>query len=334
MNEDNERLNHINQGQPEEVDQDIVADDSNVGTSVKKHGKYTKKKNAANQKRQLEYFKKRRKLHKFKIFLSRIRVLLRLVAIAFLAFCFMVLAKSHYWYLPKDIFNSYPNKHLKFEGNYLVSNLELLNAIRKVNVPCRPVYRVDTQPFEREIKKLSPVKHVYIKRFAFPASLKIVIEEKIPVVSIAPNDEVPPLAVFADDGTLIGKEFLPASLQVETYKVLTYEDYYQWNKKQIDYIQFLAKTAETYSNERVQYIDLRNPDDVRIKLQSVSVRLGQLNRNVFKRLRKISAILPQTVNLGTRIDYVDLRWEDSAYIKLKNKDGKPDNLPDLEEPNN
>lgn len=334
MNEDNERFNHRNQGQPEEVDQDGVADDSKVGTSVKKHGKYTKKKHVANQKRQLEYFKKRRKLHKFKIFLSRIRVLLRLAAIAFLAFCFVVLAKCHYWYLPKDIFNSYPNQHLKFEGNYLVSNLELLNAVRKVNVPCRPVYRVDTKPFEREIKKLSPVKHVYIKRFAFPASLKIVIEEKIPVVSIAPNDEVPPLAVFADDGTLIGKEFLPASLQVETYKVLTYEDYYQWNKKQIDYIQFLAKTAETYSNERVQYIDLRNPDDVRIKLQSVSVRLGQLNRNVFKRLRKISAILPQTVNLSTRIDYVDLRWEDSAYIKLKNKDGKPDNLPDLEEPNN
>jgi cell division septal protein FtsQ len=334
MNEDNERLNQKIPEQFEATVQDVSADESIIDTSGKKPGKYGKRKIVANQKRQLDYFKKRRKLHKFKIFLSRIRIILRLAAIVFLAFCFIFLAKSRGWYLPKDIFNTYPNEHLKFEGNSLVSNINLLNAVRKVKIQNKPVYRMEITQLEHEIKKLSPVKHVYVKRFAFPASLKIVVEEKVPVVSIAPNDEVLPLAVFADDGTLISKEFLPAGLQIDTYKVLTYEDYYQWNKKQIEYLQFLAKTAETYSNEKVLYIDLRNPDDARIKLQSVSIRLGQLNRSVFKRLKKISAILPQTVNLNTQIDYVDLRWEDSAYIKLKNKDGKPDNLPDLEEPNN
>lgn len=334
MNEDNERLDN---NLPKPLEQDVLQGSSSseaVTNSTKKQGKYVKKKVVANQKRQLEYFKKRRKLHKFKIFLSRIRIFLRLIAIAFLAFCFIFLAKNHGWYLPKDIFNTYPNKHLQFEGNSLISNATLLTAMRKVKIPDRPVYLVDTKQFEREIKKLSPVKHVYVKRFAFPSSLKIVVEEKVPVVSIAPNNEVLPLAVFADDGTLISKDFLPIGMQLSTYKVLTYEDYYQWNKKQIVYLQFLAKTAETYSNEKVQYIDLRNPDDARIQLQTVAVRLGQLNRSVFKRLKKISAILPQTLNLNTQIEYVDLRWEDSAYIKLKNKDGKPDNLPDLEEPNN
>jgi len=273
-------------------------------------------------------------LHHIKTFISRLRVFLRLVAIAFLGLCFIYLAKNHGWYLPKDSFNTYPNQHLQFEGNSLTPNINLLNAVRKIKIPNKPVYRMDTAQFEREIKKISTVKHVYVKRFAFPASLKIVIEEKTPVVSIAPNELVPPLAVFADDGTLIGREFIPPGRQLPTYKVLTYEDYYHWNKKQIDYLQFLAKTAEMYSNEQVEYIDLRNPDDVRVKIQTVSIRLGQLNRSVFKRLKKISAILPQTVNLNTKIDYIDLRWEDSAYIKLKNKNGKNDNLPDLEEPNN
>lgn len=327
MNEENERVNNKTPENLEVTIQDDFANENDKKILPIQD-------ESVNQKLQLEYFKKRRKIHKFKIFRSRIRVLLRLIAVAFLAFCFLLLIKSHGWYLPKDIFNTYPNKHLCFEGNSLVSNANLLNAVRKVKIPNKPVYRMETTQFEREIKKLSPVKHVYVKRFAFPASLKIVIEEKVPVVSIAPNDEVQPLAVFADDGSLIGKEFLPIGTQLSTYKVLTYEDYYQWNKKQIEYLQFLAKTAETYSNEKVQYIDLRNPDDARIKLQSVSIRLGQLNRNVFKRLKKISAILPQTVNLNTQIDYVDLRWEDSAYIKLKNKDGKSDNLPNLEEPNN
>lgn len=330
MNEENDRLNkRISKHSDGEAQDSAVKK-----VQERKQGKYSRKRGIAHQKRQMEYFKKRRKLSHIKIFISRMRIFLRLCAIAFLGLCFIYLAKHHGWYLPKNSFDTYPNEHLQFEGNIITPNMSLLQAIRKVKIPDKPVYRMDTAKFEKEIKKISSVKHVYVKRFAFPASLKIVIEEKTPVVSIAPNETVPPLAVFADDGTLIGREFLPACHNLPTYKVLTYEDYFQWNKKQIEYLQFLAKTAEMYSNEKVEYIDLRNPDDVRIKLQTVAVRLGQLNRNVFKRLKKISAILPQTANLNNQIDYVDLRWEDSAYIKLKNKNGQPDNLPDLEEPNN
>jgi len=330
MNEENDRQNRkIPRPSDEEVSERAVKK-----AQLKKQGKYSKKHGMAHQKRQMEYFKKRRKLSHIKIFISRLRVLLRLIAIGFLGLCLLYLAKSHYWFLPKNSFDTYPNEHLQFQGNVITPNVTLLNAVRKVRIPNKPVYRIDTAQFEREIKKISSVKHVYVKRFAFPASLKIVIEEKTPVVSIAPNEVVPPLAVFADDGTLIGREFLPACHNLPTYKVLTYEDFYQWNKKQIEYIRFLSKTAEMYSNEKVEYIDLRNPDDVRIKLQTVSVRLGQLNRSVFKRLKKISAILPQTITLNNQIDYVDLRWDDSAYIKLKNKNGQPDNLPDLQEPNN
>lgn len=320
MDEDKDRLNNDAQGKSV--------------TSSKKQGKYSKMHSLANQKRQLEYFKKRRRLSHIKIFISRLRIFLRLIAIALICVLLFYLAKSHWWYLPKSSFDTYPNKHLCFEGNRITPNTRILGAIRKVKIPNKAIYRIETEPFEREIKKISTVKHVYVKRFAFPASLKIVIEEKTPVISLAPNETVPALAVFADDGSLIGKEFLPACQNIPTYKVLTYENYYQWTPKQIEYLQFLAKTAEMYSKETMEYIDLRNPDDVRIKLQTVSVRLGQLNRGVFKRLKKISAILPQTASLNAPIDYVDLRWDDSAYIKLKNKNGQIDNLPELEEPNN
>lgn len=318
MDEDNNRLNKDVQGR---------------SVTSKKQGKYSKMRGLVNQKRQLEYFKKRRRLSHIRIFISRTRIVLRLVAIALIALCLFYLAKNHGWYLPKNSFDTYPNEHLRFEGNVITPNIRILGAVRKVKIPNKAVYRIDTQQFEREIKKISTIKHVYVKRFAFPASLKIVVEEKTPVISIAPNEVVPPLAVFADDGSLIGREFLPACQKVPTYKVLTYEDFYHWNPKQIEYLQFLAKTAEMYSNETMEYIDLRNPDDVRIKLQTVSVRLGQLNRGVFKRLKKISAILPQTASLNAPIDYVDLRWDDSAYIKLKNKDGQKDNLPELKDTN-
>lgn len=326
MNEENENLN--NNIQPSDENQ------KSSDFAPKRQPKQLKKRSVAQQKRQMEYFKKRRRLNHIRIFIARMRVFLRLLAILFLALLFVYIAKSPGWYLKKNIFDTYPNQYLKFEGNALTPNANILAAIRKVEIPNKAVYRIDAEPFAKEVRKISTVKHVYVKRFAFPARLKIVIEEKTPVLSIAPNDQVPPLAVFADDGSLFSREYIIACQTLPTYKVLTYEDYYQWNKKQVDYLQYLAKTAETYSNERVQYIDLRNPDDVRIKLQTVSVRLGQLNRTVFKRLEKISAILPQTLELSNKIDYVDLRWEDSAYIKLKNKDGANNNLPQLEEPNN
>lgn len=330
MNEENEnQINKRNSEKNEEIKENIPHK-----TLELKSGKYSRKKGLAQQKRQLEYFKKRRKLSHIKIFISRMRVFLRLFSIMLLGLCFLWLTRHSGWYLPKNTFETYPNSSLHFEGNVITPNTCLLQSVRKVKIPNKPLYRIDTVQFEKEIKKISSIKHVYVKRFAFPASLKIVIEEKTPVISIAPNEAVPALAVFADDGTLIGREFLSACYKLPTYKVLTYEDYFQWNKKQVEYLQFLAKTAEMYSDEKVEYIDLRNPDDVRIKLQTVAIRLGQLNRNVFKRLKKISAILPQTMNLNSEIDYVDLRWEDSAYIKLKNKNGKAGNLPTLEEPNN
>ena len=75
--------------------------------------------------------------------------------------------------------------------------------------------------------------------------------------------------------------------------------------------------AEAYSGEKIQYIDMKNPDDVYIQLQTVSVRIGELDKGAFDRLAKIEAVLPQMKTLKEDVKYIDLRWEDSAFIKLK-----------------
>lgn len=62
---------------------------------------------------------------------------------------------------------------------------------------------------------------------------------------------------------------------------------------------------------------MKNPDDVYIQLQTVSVRIGELDKGAFDRLAKIEAVLPQMKTLKEDVKYIDLRWEDSAFIKLK-----------------
>lgn len=74
---------------------------------------------------------------------------------------------------------------------------------------------------------------------------------------------------------------------------------------------------EQFSGQPVEYIDLRNPKDIYIKLPQVNVRLGELDYMALSRVRNISAILPQIKTLNKKIKYIDLRWEDTQYIKLE-----------------
>lgn len=268
------------------------------------------------KKRHIAYLRDKRKARQTQVFFERLRFLLKIIAICALGFLLFKLVKYPTWYMPKYSFDSYPNTHLRFEGNVLTPDLAILNALRRVKIPDKAIYRIDTDEFVHEIEKISSIKKAYIRRCAFPAGLMVIVEEKTPIISIAPNEEVLPLVVFANDGTIIAREFVQ-NKSLNTFKVLCFDNYLNWNEKQVDSLYLLGKTAEDYSKEKVEYIDLRNQNDVRIKLDSVNIRLGMLDRNAIRRLHKISAILPQASTLSDPIDYIDLRWDDSAYIKLK-----------------
>jgi cell division septal protein FtsQ len=77
-----------------------------------------------------------------------------------------------------------------------------------------------------------------------------------------------------------------------------------------------VRTIEAYSKQKVQYIDLRNPRDIYVQLDDVSVRFGEFNDTIFKRAQWIATILPEVRRFPQRVKYIDLRWEDAHYIKL------------------
>lgn len=250
-----------------------------------------------------------------------LRCWLRLFMIAAMIFAAYKVYKMPQWYLNKNIFSSASNNTLQIVGNNITPTYRIISVLRQHPVPQRPIYLFNTSKIEKEIKTLPPIKEVYIKRLWFPARLNIIIVERRPILSISPAPEVAPIAFFAEGGILIGRDYLPLKNVEKTILVLTYgtkgDDYRTWDEKKIKNIETIVNAMEQLSGQPVEYIDLRNPKDVYIKLPEVNVRIGELDYMVLSRISNIKAILPQIKKFKKKIKYIDLRWEDAQYIKLK-----------------
>ncbi len=169
--------------------------------------------------------------------------------------------------------------------------------------------------------QIDPIKRVYIRRYWWPARLDVMVQERKPILIISPSETVPPIAFFTEGGKLIGREYLPLKKNYHTTLILTYgtrgDDYRHWNGAKIKMLDKLSKELTVYSGEKVKYIDLRNPHDVYVQLETVKLRLGEIDGGVFNRIKSTSSILPQLKSFNKKIKYIDLRWEETKYLKLE-----------------
>lgn len=269
--------------------------------------------------RRLQQKQMERKVRQSKMWLERLRILTRMVLTLLMIFIGYRLLKMHQWYLPKDIFTN-KSSSLEIVNNRIVPSYKILAALRRSEIPQEPIYMLKTDDIKRNIMQLEPVRTVYVRRFWFPARLQIIVEERVPVITIAPSLDVAPIAFFASGGKLIGRDYMPLDKSFSTIRVLTYgtkgDDYRTWDAAKIKSIERLAKTVESASGEKVEYIDLRSPRDVFVKVKTANIRLGELDDTVYERLTRLPSILPQVKLLDKKIKYIDLRWQDANYIKL------------------
>lgn len=275
----------------------------------------------ANIQRRLQKNRMERKVRQTQMWIRRFRAFARFLTIIFLLLFGYYLLKMPQWYLPKNVFGSLDNSALEILNNKIVPSYKILAALRRTDIPLQPVYLIETDDIRRNIMQLEPVENVFIRRFWFPARLQIIIQERVPVITISPAADVPPVAFFAKGGKLIGRDYMPLDKSFKTILVLSYglrgDDYRNWDNSKIRLIEKIAKAVEVYSVEGVEYIDFRLPDDVYVKLKTANIRLGILDDNVFERIKKLPSILPQIKTLDKKIKYVDLRWKDASYIKLE-----------------
>ena len=274
-----------------------------------------------------EYYRRRLKANKMKRLIAsrrsaikNFRVLLRLALIVLIILLAFKVLRLSGWYLNQDLLAVADARVIKIEGNVITPKYKIVDLVRQVQLPNVQIFRLDTTEIENNLLKLQPVKKVYIRRLWHPARLNIIIEERTPVFLITPTLESEPISAITTDGILIDREYMPISPKFHTYKIITYgvrgDDYEKWNKERVDEILCLTKAIETYSGQNIEYIDLRNPTDVYIKLSNVLIRFGEINDTALKRAKWIATILPEAAKFKQKIKYIDLRWEDAHYIKL------------------
>ncbi len=276
------------------------------------------KTSGANRQRRLKQAQMQRQVRRSQRRLSRLRSLYKFcLVVCLIAFGFFIL-KLPQWRLHSNAFDSLNNPQLEIVNNRIVPSQKILSALRRNQVPKKPIFLVKTENLKKSIKQLEPIQDVYIRRFWFPARLQIIVIERTPIVTISPNMDVPPIAFFSDDGKLIGREYMPLADDYKTVLVVTYgtgDDYRNWDETKVKNFKRLAMLVERETGETVEYIDYRNPKDVYMKIPTANIRLGSINPSIFDKIQRLPSLLPQVKMINKKVKYIDLRW-DSNYIKL------------------
>lgn len=273
------------------------------------------------QKRRLKVNKIKRMLNSRRRFLQRFRVLLSLVLVVLICYCGIKVLKLPQWYIDSTKLIEADPSVIKIQGNLITPTYKIVNMIRQTQLPYTQIFRLKTNELENNILLLQSVKKVYVRRYWFPARLVIVLDERVPAFLLAPNLESEPNSALTTDGVLIDHDYLPFNPSIKAKKLLTYgiKDGVDevWDKKKVEEILKLVRAIETYSNQEVVYVDLRNQKDVYIMLQEYLIRFGEIDDTALKRAKWIASILPEARKIEQKIKYIDLRWEDSHYLRLE-----------------
>ncbi len=266
----------------------------------------------------LKQAKMQRQVRKTQRRLTRLRIMYKLFLLFGMIFTIIFILKMPQWRLPSNAFDRVDNPALEIINNQIVPSQKILSALRRTQVPKKPIFLVKTTPLRDSIKKLEPIQDVYIRRFWFPARLQILVVERTPIITISPNPDVPPIAFFSSDGKLIGREYMPLDESYSTVLVITYgkdDDYRNWDLAKVSNFKKLASLIESETGEKVEYIDYRDPRDVYVKIPTVNIRLGVINSSIFDKIQRLPSLIPQVKMINKKVKYLDLRW-DMSYMKM------------------
>ena len=271
-------------------------------------------------KRKTKILALKRKIGYAKRRIRRLRMLVRVTLIfALLYFSYRVL-NAHYWHLnPNDVLNM-KNNVVTIEGNLITPEYKITDIIKTSDIEEGQIFKFQTKNMEDNISNLQSVRRAYVRRFWFPARIIVYVDELTPVFLISPNPDSAPISAITKEGTFIGREFMPIPSKFKTVKILSYgndDDYEKWDKKRVDEILKFIRTIETYSKERFEYLDLRNKNDIYVKLEDELLRIGVFDDTLKERIKGIPTILPKAKTLKQKVKYIDLRWQEANYIKLE-----------------
>ena len=266
---------------------------------------------------------KERKLRKKRKKANRLKSFLRFLLLGLLLFLIYEFFRLPGWYLPKEAFKNPTINKVEIVNNKIIPTHIINQELKEIKINHVPIFLMSVKPVKKALFKNPVMKNIFVRRYGFPARIQIIVKERTPIAIIKTNLISKPSAFFTTDGILINyKPYMILEDDISILKIITNQNSLkkEFNVKKIKKKKKIVKAVETYSDEKVEYIDMRNPNDVYVKIKTTSIRLGTLDSTVFERIKRIYTILPQVSEVNSRVKYIDLSWDKVNYLKLdKNK---------------
>ena len=183
--------------------------------------------------------------------------------------CLLVLGWSGFTKLPWIL--KHGPEDIVVHGNQVATVEQVRNSI--ANVGTTPLYRLNPRQLEKQIVGLKAVKYAFVRRYALPQP-RIVVEvlEEFPWASFSQGPESPTESVIAQSGRMIPVKDFPTIGQPKLIfygrpgSKLDHSNVAQWAK-------WVAYISEQ-TGSPVDYVDLRNSNDVRIQNGDLHLKLG------------------------------------------------------------
>ncbi|HEY9679607.1 MAG TPA: FtsQ-type POTRA domain-containing protein [Drouetiella sp.] len=232
----------------------------------------------------------------------------------------LVLGWSGFTKLPWTLKNS--QQDIVVHGNQVANVEQIRKAISSVgNLPLNstPLYQINPRQIEKQVASLKIVKQAFVRRYALPHP-RIVVEvmEEFPWATFSQAPELPPESVIAQSGRLIPIKDFPTINQPplvfygKANMKMTHADVAQW-AKWVGYI-----SAQT--NEKVQYVDLRNSNDIRVQDGALYLKLGSADSTLTRRLGRLTSVLTAVQPMRSRLEYIDLSLDNNIPLKVAKKE--------------
>jgi cell division septal protein FtsQ len=198
-------------------------------------------------------------------------------------------------------------------GNSVATRDQILKLTRAaVNVP---VYRLDPKKLENQIASLKAVRHAFVRRYALPKPhLVVEVLEEYPWATYSPDPAKPAEAVIAQSGRFISIAEFPKVVQphlviyAQPTMKLTSREVAQWAS--------WANYITTQTGRPVDYIDMRQPFDVKVANGDLTLKLGMPDQTLTRRLGRLVSILPAVEPIKDKVDYIDLGLDNSIPLKI------------------
>ncbi len=223
----------------------------------------------------------------------------------------VVAGAACFTHLPWTLHNA--KTEVVVHGNSVATTDQILKLVNNaVNVP---IYRIDPKKLESQIASLKAVRHAFVRRYALPKPhLVVEILEEYPWATFSPDPTKAASAVIAQSGRFISIAEFPAV--VRPHLVIYGQPSLKLTSKEVVQWASWANYISSQTGRPVDYIDMRQPFDIKVANGDLTLKLGMPDATLTRRLGRLVSVLPAVEPLKDKVEFIDLGLDNSIPLKI------------------